>query len=364
LETRIIQVEVSTKCQLKCCFCPRTSLKDRWRSEDISWDNFAWLLPYVEKEGLVHLQGWGEPLLHPDIWKMARAIKEKGGRVSMTTNGVLLNDAAVRQICEIGFAFIAVSVAGAKAGTHDSLRIGSSLRQICENISRLSGAKAHPEIHLVMQMMKPNINELPGLVDLAAELGADSLIAPNLDYTPIAEMEALKVFKRARDHHMEDVIKEAEIRGKKRGVEVQIYPLQPDENAPICRDDPLHSVVVNVRGEISPCVYLSLPIEGEIPRIFWGEDSCVRHFTYGKAEDGLHRALESGQALQFREAFSRRVEYARLNAAKNMALLTLPGIRNVRDILRGLAGQAITSSSPAMPQAPVQCRGCYKLQGI
>ena len=361
---RIIQIEVSTKCQLRCCYCPRTLLKDRWRSEDISWDNFARLLPYVGKAGLVHLQGWGEPLLHPDIWKMARAIKEKGGRVSMTTNGVLLDDAAVRQICEIGFAFIAVSVAGARAATHDSLRTGSSFGQICINISRLSGAKSHPDIHLVMQMMKPNIDELPGLVDLAAELRADRVIAPNLDYTPVAEMEDLKVFGRIRDPHLEDIIEEAKMRGKKRGIEVQIYPLEPDVNSPVCSDDPLHNIVVNVRGEVSPCVYLSMPIEGEIPRVFWSEDSWVSRFAYGKVEDGLNHILESAQAQQFRRAFSRRVEYARLNAAKTMALLTLPGIRNVRNILQGTMGQASISAPPAMPQAPMQCRKCYKLQGI
>ena len=295
---------------------------------------------------------------------MARAIKDRGGRVSMTTNGMLLDDAAVRQICDIGFAFIAVSVAGAKASTHESLRMGSSLAQICKNISGLSGAKSHPVIHLVMQMMKPNIDELPELVDLAAELRADSVIGPNLDYTPVAEMADLKVFGSKRDTRLEDVINKAKIRGKKRGIEVQTYPLEPDDNSPVCSDDPLNNVVINVRGEVSPCVYLSLPVEGEIPRIFCGEDSCVRHFTYGKAEDGLDNVLESVQAQQFRMAFNRRVEFIRLDAAKAMALLTLPGIRNVRDTLQESAGKAFTAAPISLPQAPVQCRGCYKLHGI
>jgi len=360
----IIQVEVSTRCQLNCCFCPRTRLKDRWLSRDIGMDSFAQILPYVRKAELVHLQGWGEPLLHPEIWKMARSIKEKGGRVSMTTNGVLLDDAAVRQICEIGFAFIAVSVAGARAATHDYLRTGSSLVQICNNISRLSAARSHPDIHLVMQMMKSNIDELPALVDLAAEMKADRVIAPNLDYTPDIEMEALKAFKRTGDPHPDDLIRQAKVKGKKRGIEVQTYPLQPDENSPVCSDDPLHNIVISVRGEVSPCVYLCMPVECDIPRVFWGEESPFGRLIFGKVEDGLNNVLESAQAQEFRMAFDRRVEYSRLNAAKSMALLALPGIRNARNILQGPAGRYPAEASASMPQAPVQCRGCYKLQGI
>lgn len=363
METRIIQVEVSTKCQLKCCFCPRTLLKDRWLSRDISRDSFTQVLPYLGKAELVHLQGWGEPLLHPEIWNMARAIREKGGRVSLTTNGVLLDGAAVRRICEIGFAFIAVSVAGAKAGTHDSLRRGSSLTQICNNIAGLSAARSHPDIHLVMQMMKPNIAELPELVDLAAELKADRVIVPNLDYIPDAETEALKAFGPKVDPHLHNMIEEAERRGKKRGIPIQIYPLEPSDNSPLCSDDPLHNVVVSVRGEVSPCVYLCMPVEGEVPRVLRSEESPVGRFIYGNVQDGLDKVLESAQAKEFRLAFDRRIEYSRLNAAKSMALLTLPGIRGARKILQGQGGQSLEVPGK-MPQAPVQCRGCYKLQGI
>jgi len=330
----------------------------------MSWDIFTRLLRDVDKAELVHLQGWGEPLLHPDIWRMARAVREQGGTVSMTTNGVLLDEAAVRQICKIGFAFIGVSLAGASADTHDSLRAGSRFGQICENIARLSAAESHPDIHIIMQMMQPNIDELPALVDLAAELGADMVIAPNLDYEPIAGMESLRAFGRMRNPHLENIIRQAEKTGKKLGIEVRTYPLEPDNSSPVCSDNPLNNVVVNVQGEISPCVYLSMDVEGEIPRVFWGKESRNSRFIYGRVEDGLQCVIDSVQAQQFRGAFSRRIEYARLDAAKAMALLTLPGIRNVRNILAASAGRASTSGSLAMPDPPVQCVGCYKLQGI
>jgi len=362
---RIIQVEVTTRCQLKCRFCPRTALKDRWRSEDISWDNFAGILPYVHKAGLVHLQGWGEPLLHPGIWKMAGAVREKGGRVSMTTNGVLMDEAAVKKICEAGLDFVAVSLAGASTATHDLLRAGSSLDQICENVARLSGMKSRPVVHLVMQMMKPNIEELPGLVVLAAKLGVDRVIAPNLDYLPVGEMEELKVFGREKDAGLEDIVREALARGKELGVDVQVYPLEPDENVPVCRDDPLHSVVINVWGEAVPCVYLSMPFGGDIPRVYRGETGTVGRFAYGKVAGGLKYVLENREARSFRDAFKRRIEYARLDRIKAMALLAMPGIRSVpRSMQKSSEFQVVPLTPSAMPPAPLQCRTCYKLYGI
>jgi len=362
---RVIQVEVTTRCQLKCRFCPRTALKDCWRSADISWDNFAVILPYVRKAGLVHLQGWGEPLLHPGIWKMARAVREKGGRVSMTTNGVLLDESAIRQICGIGFEIIAVSVAGATAATHDALRTGSSFKQICENIARLSGMKSRPRIHLVMQMMKTNIKELPALVGLAAELGVDRVIAPNLDYIPVGEIEELKVFEREPDTGLKDIVQEAVARGKELGVDVQVNPLEPDENVAVCSDDPLHSVVINVWGEAVPCVYLSMPFEGDIPRVYRGETGTIGRFAYGKVAGGLNYVLENREARSFRDAFKRRIEYARLDRIKAMALLALPGIRSVpRSMQKSSEFQVVPLTPSAMPPAPPQCRTCYKLYGI
>ncbi|MFA5079599.1 MAG: radical SAM/SPASM domain-containing protein [Dehalococcoidia bacterium] len=364
MQPRIIQIEVSTRCQLRCSFCPHTLLKDHWITKDISRDTFSDILSHVGKGQLVHLQGWGEPLLHPQIWDMAAAVKRKGGRVSMTTNGLLLDDDAVRNVCDIGFDFIAISVAGAVSAVHDSLRIGSSLAHICDNIISLSATKSHPHIHLVMQMMKPNISELPALVDLAAELKVDRVIAPNLDYIPDAGTEQLRAFSEISDPELERIIMEAQLRAKKLGIPLHVYPLQPGEDFPVCSDDPLHNIVISVNGEVSPCVYLCLPIEDRIPRWFQGETCFVDRFIYGKVGDGLHEVLGNRSAEQFMAAFEQRIQCSKFNAAESMAILTLPGIRSARKALQHANSQGRPQHPIKIPDAPSHCRACYKLLGI
>ncbi|MDI6893076.1 MAG: radical SAM protein [Bacillota bacterium] len=127
---RIVQLEVTSACQLRCRFCPRTALADSWITTHLPWESFTALLSDAPRLELVHLQGWGEPLLHPRLWDMAAALKGAGCRVSLTTNAVLLDQQASREACRLGVDLVAISVAGARAATNDSLRLGSSLDRI------------------------------------------------------------------------------------------------------------------------------------------------------------------------------------------------------------------------------------------
>ena len=76
----------------------------------------------------VHLQGWGEPLLHPDLPGMVAAAKAAGCTVGITTNGDLLSE-ALTWIAEAQVDLVTVSVAG-RASTHARLRDGSRLGDI------------------------------------------------------------------------------------------------------------------------------------------------------------------------------------------------------------------------------------------
>jgi len=73
----------------------------------------------------VHLQGWGEPLLHPSILSMLEVAKKVGTRVSFTTNGSLLGADICKDIISLGVDAVGISLAGAISKTHECIRRGS-----------------------------------------------------------------------------------------------------------------------------------------------------------------------------------------------------------------------------------------------
>lgn len=82
-----IYVEIIKNCNLKCPFCPSSKLKQK---QKISYDQFKLIIEQIKDytEG-IYLHILGEPLLHPDLFKMIE-YASMFVKVSLTTNGHLL----------------------------------------------------------------------------------------------------------------------------------------------------------------------------------------------------------------------------------------------------------------------------------
>ncbi len=106
-----IQIEVTNRCNLDCRMCPRT----RWGMplEDMSWPVFERVLGQLPPGVRVAtLTGWGEPLLHPRLFDMVRAIRGLRPRalVRYTTNGTFLDDARQAETLASGIGQVNLSV--------------------------------------------------------------------------------------------------------------------------------------------------------------------------------------------------------------------------------------------------------------
>jgi MoaA/NifB/PqqE/SkfB family radical SAM enzyme len=344
----VLQVEVTTRCQLKCAFCPNCVLGDNWVRGDFSWELYRdALAPHFSKVDWVYLQGWGEPLLHPRLWDMFRLAKEKAGRVGFTSNGVLLNGKhAGRLVAEQGD-LIDISFSGNTAQTHEALRRGSKFSQLKQNVQRLAGLKAQansdrPVIVLSYLLTKPGIKELPGFIETASAIGADEVVAINLDYTPYPQQEELKAFNcsKTANPEYEALLQAAQARAEQKGIIFRRYPLVKDESVLVCDARPLDTVFINQRGEVTPCTYLGMAVEAEIPRMFCGQQQSISPVSYGHVADGLLEVWRGPAASTFKAPFIRRHALATPAAA----------------ILNAANG-----SAPDVPAPPPQCVHCHKL---
>jgi MoaA/NifB/PqqE/SkfB family radical SAM enzyme len=115
-----VNIEVTTRCNLKCVECPTVDamrrpqgLLDHRLFEKILAEN-----PQLE---FVLLFQWGEPFLHPRVLDMVRACAARGIRTMLTTNGTLLRPALRREILESGLTRLTFSIDGVGA-THTRVR--------------------------------------------------------------------------------------------------------------------------------------------------------------------------------------------------------------------------------------------------
>lgn len=343
------QIEVTSRCNLRCVMCPVTVLADRWPALDLSWEAFQRIARAFAEAKWVHLQGWGEPLLHPRLFDMIAVAKGAGCRVGFTTNGTRLTLRAGARLLDLGLDILAVSIAGATPSTHEAIRVGSNFERLVENLRRFLALRAErksdtPKVEIFFLMTKSNLAELPGAVELAATLGADELVATNLDYVITPRLDGLKAFAFAGpDPALRETMDRAWATARETGVCFRPYPLAPREMA-VCELNPLRILFISAAGWVSPCVYTGLAGQAEIPRFFDGESLRVSPVRFGNvAERELLEIWESPPYRAFRSQFAERLRGA------TRLVLSAAGGRGVED---------------DVPPPPEPCRTCPKLRGL
>lgn len=342
------QIEVTTRCNLKCVMCPVTVFADHWPARDMSWETFERIAAAFAQVNWVHLQGWGEPLLHRRLFDMIARAKSAGCKVGFTTNATRLTPQADERLLDLGLDLVAVSIAGARAATHEAIRAGSDLAKLTENLRRLLRLRAErqsrlPKVEVFFLMTRTNLAQLPRAVELAAELGADELVATNLDYVITSRLDELRAYSDsppARAYR--DALDEASAAARKTGIAFRPYPLQFREMA-VCDLNPLKLLYVSADGSVSPCVYTSLAGLPDMPRVFEGQPLHTPAVSFGNVnERSLMEIWESPAYREFRGRFVRRV------AGAGLAMLGTA------------AGAAPDEELPA----PEACRTCPKLYGV
>lgn len=177
-----INMELTTKCNLRCIMCPKTAgqprtTPDRTMDEDIFTKILDEVVPNVFRVDVV---GDGEVLLARSLLERLLArCKDCGVLVNICTNGLLLTPTIAEMLINYQLADMNVSMDAATAQTYQSVR-GASFSQLLRNLQTLNdlkraAASEFPRLHFTMVGMAMNIDEFPDLVNLASTLNGASV---------------------------------------------------------------------------------------------------------------------------------------------------------------------------------------------
>ena len=90
----------------------------------------------------MHLQGLGEPMMHPRFFDMVAYAAGKGIRVTTNSNLTLLNERRAAACVASGLDCLHVSIDGATAETYERIRVRSTSIKSCA-ISVSYGTPVH-----------------------------------------------------------------------------------------------------------------------------------------------------------------------------------------------------------------------------
>lgn len=356
---RALQIEVTSRCTRRCSICPRSELADRWQNGDL--DAAAWhgLRPALERFRHVHLQGWGEPLLHGELRELVRDAHGAACEVGLTTNGDLLSEATDWIITE-QVDLVVVSIAGDTTG-HARFRDQAQITRVWEAVSGLVRGRGRsnrrPRVKISYLLTADNADELPSAVTAAAGAGADELYVTHLDVTPSTHFARWAAFDDAGLRPgVPDAIKAAAVAARRAGVAFRGPPLE-SEDMLVCALDPTLTVFVGWDGRVAPCVNLLLPARGPIPRTTGDAVEEITPVVFGNVHTTpLTEILDGPDIARFTAPLRAR----RAAEARFLGSIVGHGAAMLDRIERADVVREREFAAAPFPQA---CSGCHKAKG-
>lgn len=319
-----LQVEVTGSCNLRCRMCIVRYRPALPRSASMPLERFKQVIDAVPSLRSVTLQGIGEPLLAPDIYRMVAYAHERGVNAGFNTNATLLTRRAAERLLDAGIAWLCFSLDGATKETYEFVRDQSSWAVVERNIDRFvrlmrGRGLARPDLSLVMVLMRRNFRELPALVERAARWGIPKVFTQGLShdfsdaepeaYAAIGAYVAEQTLAALPDGDAESVFERAREIARREGVDLRLPSLH--ERPPRCNvagtpvgcDWPWQGAYVTYDGAVKPCCMLMGSERGQVGHLdersfvaIW-EGEELQRFRAGLLPDGDPEPVCRGCAL-------------------------------------------------------------------
>lgn len=104
---QVLEIEVNTKCNLKCSYCPQSKASFRKPEARMPVDLFDHILDMVSQidfSGRLSFHHYNEPLLRKDLSQLVEKARDKLPKafIALYTNGILLNDKRYHSLLTAG----------------------------------------------------------------------------------------------------------------------------------------------------------------------------------------------------------------------------------------------------------------------
>ncbi len=186
-----ILVDVAETCNLGCIHCPHPTFKksEHYTAKKLDPKLNEKLVDEVALHGgnatqYIRYASNGEPLMHPSIYDMLEyAKKNSKTTVTLTTNGVLLNEKNIIRLIETGVDLVDISVDAFSVDTYKAIRKGNleiTRKNVLNLISKIKETRSKTKV-IVSYVEQPlNTHETSQFKEFWEANGADYVVVRRL----------------------------------------------------------------------------------------------------------------------------------------------------------------------------------------
>lgn len=283
-------LELTYRCNLNCPYCYIGRHRELNELTTEEWIN---TISQIPRYGIITLVG-GEPLIRDDFYKILNySSKRVFKKVNVVTNGILLNNEAVKNIVKSNIILLSVSLDGWEK-THDLNRgMDNIFDKITTNLENFNSKRKNTMVDIKTIVLNNNIEDLYKLYKYSTEMGFEYLSIsflrnnnlkqnPDLleNFEPVFYEQKYDIKPYFNMEHFEDIYKRIISLSKKSKTRIRFSPKFEEHNPNItlkkiknffepknpdllkrhpseiyepCKY-PFSNIMINPSGDVYPCL--------------------------------------------------------------------------------------------------------------
>lgn len=214
-----LSIEPTNRCNLKCPECPSGTGELTRPLGFMKFDLFKKIIDEVKnKTFYIQLFFQGEPFINKEIFSMINYAKDNNVYVSVSTNGLLINEKNVVDFLNAAPDKLIFSIDGLDEQTYQNYRVGGTFKKADEALRILSDAKNRlnlkkPFIELQFIVMKQNEHQIKEVLKYGKEAGADKVVLKTMQ---VNSYESAKYYLPENKKYSRYILNDRKIKLKKK----------------------------------------------------------------------------------------------------------------------------------------------------
>ena len=177
---RWLLAELTYACPLQCPYCSNPIDYTKHQAE-LDTEDWKRVLTQARKMGAVQLGfSGGEPLTRKDLPELVKHARDLGYYSNLITSGYGLTEQKIVKLKEAGLDHIQVSIQASSQELNDHIA-GTASFEHKKEVAHLVKKHGYPMV-LCVVIHRENIHQMPQILEMAEELGADYLELANTQY--------------------------------------------------------------------------------------------------------------------------------------------------------------------------------------